>query len=56
MTRTFTFERATKNTLRFKEESAPDGDIIGYIYIQKSAFNGKQPQAIRVTVEEVTEA
>lgn len=58
MTRDFTFERATKNTLRYRED--PTGDereqvpeMVGIIYIQKSVFAPNAPQRIRVTVEEV---
>ena len=46
------FEKATKNTFRFtevtKDEAAP---IIGTLYVQKSAFQGKTPEAIKVSIE-----
>lgn len=61
MTREFSFERATKNTLRFAEvvendENAndPSAVAVGTIYVQKWVFEGRQPSRIRVTVEEVT--
>ena len=57
VTREFTFERATKNTLRYKENegqgnASDPGLAVGILYVQKWVFDG-QPQRIRVTVEEV---
>lgn len=53
ITRTFTFERETKNTYRFKEV-VPGGDernlAIGVLYVKKSAFD-TQPIEVTVTVE-----
>ena len=47
------FEKATKNTFRFNEETKdPSGTpIIGTLYVQKSAFQGKTPQDIKVNIE-----
>lgn len=48
---TFTFRNETKNTFRFQEE-AEDDDIIGSLYIRKSAFaDGKAPESLTVTIE-----
>lgn len=57
LTREFVFEKATKNTYRYLEVAAPNGNVetdqmCGTIYIQKAAFPTKPPR-IRVTVEEV---
>lgn len=53
----FKWERATKNTHRFKEV-APDGEeVVGVLYIQKRAIesteNGKtySPSKLYVTIE-----
>jgi len=51
---TFEFERATKNTLRFQEDS--DVPVMGTIYIQKHALKangGLEAKKIKVTIEEV---
>jgi hypothetical protein len=52
VTRTFKFDRATKNTFRFDEVETP-GElfIIGTLYVQRFAFNGSQPGNIKVTLE-----
>ena len=34
----FSFEKETKNTLRFAEEANGTGIVIGTLYIQKSVF------------------
>lgn len=45
---TLDLARTTKNTFRFEaeDEDAP----INPLYIQKSAFNGKEPSSVTVTV------
>ncbi len=47
------FEKETKNTFRFMEETKDLSatPIIGTLYVQKSAFQGKTPQAIKVSIE-----
>lgn len=47
----FSFERATKNTYRFHEES--DNPIIGTLYVKKSAFPNGQPSKLLITATEV---
>lgn len=49
----FTQERLTKHTVRFQEELASEADTptIGTLYVQKSVFAGKLPDAVTVTVE-----
>lgn len=46
----FEFERATKNTFRFKEIS--DDPIIGILYVKKTAFAGRQPLRVSVALSE----
>ncbi len=53
----FTYERPTKNTIRYQEELGEEAhssrDIaIGVIYIQKEALGEPVPQRLRVTIEE----
>jgi hypothetical protein len=51
VTRTFAFEKATKNTYRFQEEpGAGEPPIIGTLYVQKFIFNGTTPGHITVTL------
>ena len=51
ITRTFTFERETKNTYRFKEVNADEREtVVGVLYVQKSKFD-TQPQELTVTIE-----
>jgi len=45
------FERATKNTFRFKEQAPEGEEAIGTLYVQKRVFNGKEPASIKVTIE-----
>ena len=40
-------EKETKNTFRFEEVET---DYVGYLYIQKSAFDGKAPQTLMVDI------
>ena len=40
-------EKETKNTFRFEEVET---DYVGYLYIQKSAFDGKAPETLEVDV------
>lgn len=35
----FTFDRETKNAVRFKEDGAEDSQKVGYQYIKKSALD-----------------
>ncbi len=47
------FEKATKNTFRFMEVTKDEAatPIIGTLYVQKSAFEGKTPDMIKVEIE-----
>lgn len=50
----FIKEKETKNAVRYEEEGTNGGDNrgkIGTLYVQKSAFGGKIPDKITVTVE-----
>ena len=53
----FTYERPTKNTVRYREElgevAHSSRDIaVGTLYIQKEALGEPVPQRLRVTIEE----
>jgi hypothetical protein len=53
----FTYEKETKNTIRYEEEL---GDIahssrdiaVGTLYVQKEVLREPVPQRLRVTIEE----
>ena len=45
----FAFERATKNTYRFQEK-ASGSPVIGTLYVQKSVFDSKEPEKVKVAV------
>lgn len=52
----FTYEKATKNTVRYQEElgevAHSSRDIaVGTIYVQKEALGAPPPQRLRVTIE-----
>lgn len=48
----FSYERPTKNTVRYKEESHDSRDIAcGSLYIQKEVLGEPVPQRLRVTIE-----
>lgn len=49
---TFTYRNDTKNKFRFEEQS-DDDDIIGTLYISKSAFDGAAPPELVVTIATV---
>lgn len=53
----FTYEKETKNTIRYREElgqiAHSSRDIaIGALYVQKEALGEPAPQRLRVTIEE----
>tara|TARA_R110002050_G_scaffold264743_1_gene405666 strand:- start:410 stop:598 length:189 start_codon:yes stop_codon:yes gene_type:complete len=51
----FTFNKETKNTLRFSEVVTDDATpVIGELYIRKSAVNGDTPKMLTLTVGELT--
>lgn len=53
----FTYEKETKNTVRYQEEL---GDVahssqdiaVGALYVQKEALGDPVPQKLKVTIEE----
>ena len=50
----FTFNKETKNTVRFSEVVADDATpVIGELYVRKSAINGDTPKTLTVTVGEL---
>jgi hypothetical protein len=53
----FTYERPTKNTVRYREELGDEAhssrDIaVGSLYVQKEALREPAPQRLKVTIEE----
>ncbi|MBA7611698.1 hypothetical protein ES703_18926 [subsurface metagenome] len=52
----FTYEKETKNTIRYQEEldeAYSSRDIaVGALYIQKEVLGEPVPQRLRVTIEE----
>jgi hypothetical protein len=53
----FTYEKETKNTIRYQEELGEEAhssrDIaVGSLYIRKEALGEPAPQRLRVTIEE----
>ena len=48
----FTFERETKNTVRFQEDPRPgESNVGGTIYVNKNALPTPFPEKIKVTIE-----
>ena len=53
LTLTFALERATKNTIRYAEQTAEDTPAtIGTLYIQKSVLGTDPPKTLTVTITE----
>ena len=55
----FTYEKETKNTVRYREEigdvALSSRDIaVGTLYVQREALGDLPPQRLRVTIEETT--
>ena len=55
----FTYEKETKNTIRYQEELGEEAhssrDIaIGSLYVQKEALGEPVPQRLKVVIEENT--
>ena len=55
----FTYEKETKNTIRYQEELGEEAhssrDIaIGSLYVQKEALGEPVPQRLKVVIEEDT--
>jgi hypothetical protein len=53
----FTYEKETKNTIRYQEELGEVGyssrDVaVGTLYVQKEVLGEPAPQRLRVTIEE----
>ncbi len=49
---TFTLERETKNTIRYKEDATGQPPAIGTLYIQKWLLGKDPPTTLTVTVNE----
>ena len=49
----FAFERETKNTVRYAEQTEGKPPIVGTLYLQKWALGEPPPESITVTIEEV---
>lgn len=52
-TATFRLAKETKGTFMFEEldaQGAPTVDLMGNIYVRKSAFSGTKPEKITVTI------
>ena len=52
---TFTYERATKNTVRYQEQ--PEGETppaIGILYLQKAVLGTEAPKTLTVTIAGAT--
>lgn len=49
ITLTFSLERETKGTFRFAEDG--DEPKVGTLYVKKSVFGSKAPDALTVTIE-----
>ena len=48
-TATFTYERATKNKYRFREDS--DNPIVGTLYLSKKLFGDSPPDKVTAAFE-----
>ena len=48
---TFDYERETKNTIRYKEETKFDPPCVGTLYVSKAFLGGNPPKHLRVTIE-----
>jgi len=54
-TKIFTWDRETKNKIRYKIAYDEDSEINGMIYIDKSMFTSDVPESIEVNIKEFTE-
>jgi len=55
----FTYEKETKNTIRYQEERGDEAHssrdfAVGTLYVQKEALGEPVPQRLKVTIEEDT--
>lgn len=49
----FTYEKETRNTIRYGEMAHSSKDIaVGSLYVQKEALGEPVPRRLRVTIEE----
>ena len=53
---TFTLERETPGTFRYKEDGDKEDHKIGALYIKKATVSGKAPQQVTVIVKDAAEA
>lgn len=47
----FTKERETPGTIRYKEDGHKDDAKVGTLYVKKAAFEDGYPNTLRVTIE-----
>jgi len=53
MTVAFDFDKATKNTYRFTEVADDGADVIGTLYVKKSALGAEAPAKLEVSIKVV---
>lgn len=47
----FAFDKSTKNTHRYMEQTAKDADpVVGMLYVQKKALGDNPPNTLKVTI------
>ena len=49
---TFTLEKETPGTYRYREDGDKDDHKIGALYVKKGAVSGKAPQSITVVIKD----
>jgi hypothetical protein len=49
-TLTFSFERATKNTIRYREDTDGNPPAIGTLYVQKWLLGQEPPKSLIITL------
>lgn len=51
----FSYEKTTKNTVRYREEAHSSRDIaVGTLYVQKECLGEPPPQRLKVVIEKDT--
>jgi len=48
----FSYEKTTKNTVRYREESSGVDAAVGTVYIRKSALGEPVPRCLKLVIEE----
>jgi hypothetical protein len=54
-TLTFSLERATKNTIRYQEDTDGNPPVVGVLYIQKRLLGEEPPKGLMVIITEIRE-